>query len=81
MNVITITCEHTRQVRQYEPVRFSMTAQINEGEDPIKCAIELQRIVLMATYKDSPSELKMLLEKLTNLPLPDKKIPGDAPKF
>ena len=66
MKITTITCEHTRQVRQFEPVKFAITAQLSEGEDPISCAKELDRLTLMVIYKDDPKQRDFLIAKLVD---------------
>lgn len=73
MKVKLITCEHTRQVRQFEPVKFSITAEIGEGENAYEAAKKLQELVLMVTYKDDPKQLKHLVDSLIDF---DKKEPS-----
>lgn len=64
MKVKTITCEHTRQVKPFEPVRFAITAEIGEGENPIEAAKKLQELVLMVIYKDDAKQRDHLLQSL-----------------
>lgn len=64
MKITTITCEHTRQVTQFNPVRFAISADLTEKDDPEKCAKDLQRLVLMITYKDDPKQKDHLISSL-----------------
>lgn len=64
MKVTTITCEHTRQVKPYEPVRFAITAEIGDTENPIEAAKKIQELVLMVTYKDDAKQRDHLLKSL-----------------
>lgn len=64
MKIKTITVEHTRQVTQFNPVRFAITADITEGEDAEVAAKELQRLVLMVTYKDDVKQRDHLINSL-----------------
>lgn len=64
MKITTITCEHTRQVTQFNPVRFAISADLTEKDDPEKCAKDLQRLVLMITYKDDPKQRDHLINSL-----------------
>lgn len=66
MKPISITIQHTRQVRQYEPVVVSISADLKNGEDVEQASIELQTLVLRIIYKDQPKERDMLIEKLCN---------------
>lgn len=66
MKVTTITCEHTRQVRQFEPVRFSITAELGEKDSPVAAAKELQRLVLMICYKDDVKQRDHLIASLVD---------------
>lgn len=66
MKIITIKCEHTRQVIAFNPVRFEIGATLTDGEDPIRAAKELQRLVLQITYKDRPIERDSLIRKLVD---------------
>ena len=64
--ITSVTVEHTRQVQQFNPVRISLTADIREGEDPQVVAKEVQRMVLMLTYKDDAKQRDMLIAGLVD---------------
>lgn len=66
MKIITIKCEHTRQVYKFQPVKFELTAQLEEGDDPVRMASELQEIVLRVIYKDNPKLRDLVISQLLN---------------
>ena len=64
MKIKSITCQHTRQVKQFEPAVFSMTADITEDEDPMIAAKQVQDIVIRVLYKDDITQRDKLLHQL-----------------
>jgi len=62
----TITIQHTRQVRQFEPVVVSISADLDSNEDVDQAARELQMLVIMIAWKDKPVERDMLIKALIN---------------
>ncbi len=84
MIIKEITCSHTRQVTQFNPVMFSITAQINENDDPEIAAKDLQRLVLRVVYKDDVKQRDHLIntlapetkkeEGMVNISVPNVKI-------
>lgn len=66
MKITTVTIQHTRQVRQYEPVVVSMTAEIKEGEDVMTASKAVQELVLRVAYKDDPKQRDFLIQSLVH---------------
>lgn len=66
MKLTSITIQHTRQVRQYEPLVVSISADLDSNEDIMEASKELQRLVLMVAYKDKPVERDMLIKALVD---------------
>jgi len=54
LKITKVSCSITRQVQQFQPVVFSMEAEVPSGGNPEEIAKELQRIVIRVLYKDSP---------------------------
>ena len=64
MKIKEITCSHTRQVQQYTPATFSITAQIDENDNAEEVAKDLQRLVLRVLYKDDVKQRDHLINTL-----------------
>ncbi len=80
MKPTSITIQHTRQVRQYEPVVISITADLKPGEDIMKASTELQKIVLRIIFKDQPKTRDEIIKVLcaeTEPETPKKQEPED----
>lgn len=67
MKIKEISIEMTRQVRQFEPLKLTVTAQLSENENSAKCVDELRAHVITLLYKDDETQQKMLIDKLNKI--------------
>ncbi len=54
----------TRQIQQFHPANFEISADITEGENEQEAANELRRLVIRVLYKDKPIERDSLIKQL-----------------
>ena len=66
MKVKQITIEHTFQIRQYEPLKVSMTADIEENDNVFEVSKVLQKMAISIALKHSPTMRDQLIAQLVD---------------
>ncbi len=64
MKIKSITYSMTRQVTNFHPASFEISADVLEGENEQEVARELQRLTIRILYKDRPIERDSLIKQL-----------------
>lgn len=64
MKIKSIEYSMTRQVTNFHPASYTISADLSDGDDLQKCCKELQEMTIRVLYKDSPVMRDSLIKQL-----------------